>query len=140
MKSQYTALQGRKALLDACINTKSGSKEVVVSGTVVHEVLLLLEDLDPALSPAAALAPTTGEAAGPEWVSVEERLPYYAEVALVAAAHPLGGFSVLQRTFRYMGEEGWQRHDAKGGKSEKTITHWMPLPTAPVAPTTQADA
>ena len=54
MKSKYTALQGRKALLDACKKTKSGSKEVKLNGAVIHELLLLLEDLDPALTPPAS--------------------------------------------------------------------------------------
>lgn len=88
--------------------------------------LLTPENL--ALLIAQQAAPVAG------WIAVGDGLPYYGEVALVATAHPLGGFSVMQRTFRYMGEEGWQRHTTVGGNSGRAITHWMPLPQPPTAP------
>ncbi len=49
-KSTYTPLAGRKALLKACQHTPSGSNQVMVSGKVVHQLLLLLEDVDPELN------------------------------------------------------------------------------------------
>jgi len=126
MKSQYTALQGRKALLDACINTKSGSKEVVVSGTVVHEVLLLLEDLDPALSPATALAPTTGEAAGPQWSLVLDDLPEDGAEPLYVLGR--WGDGDIRRCQVYKGQLSCG-FPARGGNP----IWWMPEPVNPPA-------
>jgi len=83
---------------------------------------------------AAALAPTTGEAAGPEWVSVEERLPKYKGyvAAALADGRVIGCYCDPGFDYDEDGDTGTVPPSWDAGFFT-TVTHWMPLPAAPIA-------
>jgi hypothetical protein len=70
------------------------------------------------------------EAQVPKWISVEERLPEYGDVVLVAAnGNPKPNVTLHNATLiaSYWAEEGWIA-DGFEGWDTLQVTHWMPLP------------
>jgi len=61
-----------------------------------------------------------------EWISVEDRLPNKEDVVIICVG---GIVSVGDFLGMHLGEQVWDYVD---GEAAYGVTHWMPLPSAPV--------
>ena len=64
------------------------------------------------------------------WISVEERLPEMDEKVLVLRSNNLPRIDIEW----YMKRDHWRSGFYDDGEMDTNVTHWMPLPDPPIAP------